>query len=546
MKNKFIYSMTIMLFLLIGRTLGQESKIELVLQEGEKVWAGVINDGQLMPFSNGYSIDLYNENKFNQTQPLLLTNKGQYVWSEEPFAFKVNNNKVLITDSYKAVKVGSYGKTLSEVQRFVSDKFFKASGLMPDSLLFTAPQYNTWIELNLHQNQAAILKYAHAIIDNGMPAGVFMIDDTWQEDYGMWNFHPGRFPNPKAMIDELHTLGFKVMLWVCPFISPDQRLLYGGLKDKKALLLDKKKPTDTWENAKNPIMIPWWNGVSAELDFSNPEAIKWFNGQLDNLVAKYKIDGFKFDAGDFSKIDETHNFYPPKALSKVSLSPNAQSELYTQFGLRFPFNEYRACWKMGGQPLAQRLLDKNHTWKDLQILIPQIVVQGLNGYTFCCPDMIGGGMLKSFEDSTQIDQDLIVRSAQCQALMPMMQFSVAPWRVLDITHFEAVKSAVKLRTKFTPLIMKLAKESAKTGEPIVKNMEFVFPGKGYESIVNQFMLGDNLLVAPMLENKSTRMVVLPEGKWLADDGKSYEGGKSYEITVLLDRIPYFINQKSLK
>ena len=539
MKNKLIYGMTIMLFVLIGRAFGQESNIELVLQVGEKVWAGVINEGELMPITKEYDFDFAGINKSNQIQPLILTNKGQYVWSEEPYAFKVINNKVLITDPFHAVKVGSHGKTLAEVQRFVSDKFFKASGLTPDTLLFTAPQYNTWIELNLHQNQAAILKYAHAIIDNGMPAGVFMIDDTWQEDYGIWNFHPGRFPNPKAMIDELHALGFKVMLWICPFISPDQRLLYYGLKDKKSLLLEKKKPTDTWENAKNPIMIPWWNGVSAELDFSSPEAVKWFNGQLDNLVAKYNIDGFKFDAADFQ-------FYPSNSMSKGNLTANAHSESYTQFGLRFPFNEYRACWKRGGQPLAQRLLDKNHTWEDLQILIPQIIVQGLNGYTFCCPDMIGGGMLKSFEDATKIDQDLIVRSAQCQALMPMMQFSVAPWRVLDKNHFESVKNTVKLRTKFTPLIMKLAKESAKTGEPIVKNMEFVFPGKGYESIVNQFMLGDNLLIAPMLENKPTRTVILPDGKWLADDGKSYNGGKSYEITVPLDRLPYFTNQKSFK
>jgi alpha-glucosidase len=57
------------------------------------------------------------------------------------------------------------------------------------------------------------------------------------------------------------------------------------------------------------------------------------------------------------------------------------------------------------------------------------------------------------------------------------------------------------------------------------------------------MLGDNLLVAPMLENKPTRTVVLPAGKWLADDGKSYKGGKSYEISVPLDRLPYFSKVK---
>ena len=208
-------------------------------------------------------------------------------------------------------------------------------------------------------------------------------------------------------------------------------------------------------------------------------------------------------------------------------------------GLKFSFNEYRACWKMGGKALAQRLQDKAHSWSDLQVLIPQIIVQGLSGYTFCCPDMIGGGMLGTFENAENINQELVVRSAQCQALMPMMQFSVAPWRVLDSTHFQAVKNAVKIRFKFTPIIMKLARESAKTGEPIVKNMEFVFPNQGYETLVDQFMLGDKILVAPMLVSKSTRNVILPKGKWLADDGKIYKGGKTYEINVPLNRLPYF-------
>ena len=544
MHTEFHYlKVSIFLLILNGSVIAQNSTVDFILQPGEKVWAGVISDGHLMPFSKPYTLDFYYENKLNQTQPLLLTNKGQYVWSEEPFQFEIQNDKVVITDKLNKVQFGSHGTTLAEVQRFVSNKFFKASGSMPDSLLFKAPQYNTWIELNYHHNQADILKYAHDIIDNGMPPGVFMIDDTWQEDYGKWDFHPGRFPNPKKMVDELHALGFKVMLWVCPFVSADQKLIYFELKNKKALLMEKSNPDDTWETAKNPIMIRWWDGMSAELDFTNPEAVKWFNKQLDRLVANYQIDGFKFDAGDFSQTSPIHSYFPKNSLSKVSLSPNAQSELYTQFGLRFPFNEYRACWKMGGRPLAQRLLDKNHTWSDLRVLIPQIIVQGLSGYTFCCPDMIGGGMLFSFENSATIDQELIVRSAQCQALMPMMQFSVAPWRVLDKTHLDAVKNAVKLRTKLTPLIMKLAKESAKTGEPIVKNMEFVFPNQGFETMIDQFMLGDKLLVTPMLNAGTKRNVVLPKGKWLADDGTMYKGGKTYEINVPLDRLPYFEKMK---
>jgi alpha-glucosidase len=195
---------------------------------------------------------------------------------------------------------------------------------------------------------------------------------------------------------------------------------------------------------------------------------------------------------------------------------------------------------MGGQPLAQRLQDKSHTWTDLRKLIPNMILEGLSGYPFSCPDMIGGGEWTSFLDESILDQDLIVRSAQLHALMPMMQFSVAPWRVLDTEHLNAVKVAVALRTKFTPLIMQLTHKAATTGEPIIKSMEYVFPAQGFETVVDQFMLGDNLLVAPMLEKgKTSRNVKLPAGKWKASDGTVLKGGKTYPLKAELDQLLYF-------
>ena len=111
---------------------------------------------------------------------------------------------------------------------------------------------------------------------------------------------------------------------------------------------------------------------------------------------------------------------------------------------------------MAGQLLVQRLRDKEHNWADLQKLVPEVVVQGLMGYAFTCPDMIGGGEFMSFLDKNSYDQDLVVQSAQCHALMPMTQFSVAPWRILDNAHLAAVKRAVTLRRRFTSRIMALA------------------------------------------------------------------------------------------
>ena len=169
-----------------------------------------------------------------------------------------------------------------------------------------------------------------------------------------------------------------------------------------------------------------------------------------------------------------------------------------------------------------------------------MLLEGWMGYSFSCPDMIGVGEFNSFINSTTIDQELIVRSAQVHALMPMMQFSVAPWRILDESHLQAVKESIELRKTFTPAILKLAQNAAKTGEPIVRTMEYVFPNSGYANIKDQFLLGNEILVAPVLKKEQhTRDIILPKGKWQGFDGKIYNGSKKISIQVDLATIPYF-------
>jgi len=338
-----------------------------------------------------------------------------------------------------------------------------------------------------------------------MPPGILMIDDNWQEDYGKWNFHKGRFPDPKAMMKELHELGFKVMLWVCPFVSADSDV-YRSLVPKQVFLITPNKesiesilPQKDFRGNPKPQMVDWWNGISAVLDLSKPEAEQWFKGELNRLQKDYGVDGFKFDAGDAE-------FYKT-GVSYGNVSANTQAELFAKVGLDYPLNEYRATWKMGGEPLVQRLRDKGHNWEDLQKLVPQMALSGIMGYPFNCPDMIGGGDFISFLEGSTIDQELLVRSAQVHALMPMMQFSVAPWRVLDEKHFSAVKKAVSLREKFSDYILKTAKQSAQTREPILRPMEYDYPNQGYVNVTDQFLLGEKLLVVPVVKKGVEKITV---------------------------------------
>ena len=480
----------------------------ITLLKNELWWGGAVTFGNEMPFGDKkFAFDLKADRSQNQAMPLLISSEGRWLWSEAAFRYSFRNDQLLIDDAVAKILFGKNGTSLKEAYQYTSKRFFPSSGKWPDSLLVTAPQYNLWIELMYNPNQKAVLDYAHKVLENGLPAGVLMIDDNWTNYYGEFDFNKEKFPDAKNMMKELHTLGFKTMVWVCPFISPDSEV-FRELAAKKLLLLDKEgKENITWRNATKPLLIKWWNGYSACLDLTNPETQKWLKEKLVNLQTKYGVDGFKLDAGD------AYFYNDPNLISFKKVTANEHSKAWGAIGLDYPLNEYRAMWEMAGQPLVERLADKDHSWQALQLLIPNTMAQQLAGYTFTCPDMIGGGQFTSFLPGSKIDQKLIVRSAQVHALMPMMQFSVAPWRILDSVHLQAVKNAVAIRQHYLPQIINVIKQSVITGEPVLRPLEYNFPHQGYIRIKDQFMQGENLMVAPVVTSSDIREVIFPKGKW---------------------------------
>ena len=330
-------------------------QLEWNVLDGEYWWAGLSSRGYQTPYdaTSKATHDLWGDNKGNQAQPLLLSSKGRYIWSEQPIKYVFNQGTLTVTTREGKIDAGKEGANLRDVFEYVSKTYFPSDGNIPDELLFTHPQYNTWIELMYDQNEEDILAYAQAIIDQGYPPGVLMIDDNWQEDYGTWEFSPRRFQDPKGMIDKLHAMGFKVMMWMCPFVSADSAD-FRQLAQEGLLILDPQKTQNIlWANTKNKAaVIRWWNGASACLDLSNPKAQAWFKEELDYLVEEYGVDGFKFDAGDA-------RFYTEGVVSwQQDITPNDHTQFFAEFGLNYPLNEYRASWKMAGLPLAQRLRDK--------------------------------------------------------------------------------------------------------------------------------------------------------------------------------------------
>src|SRR5215210_5753200 len=110
----------------------------------------------------------------NQSAPFLVSSAGRYVWSEQPFTFAFDGASGLQLDGDDVV-ITQEGGTLASAFGAAAGRHFPASGRAPAKLMFTAPQYNTWIEMPYHPTQDAVLGYARGVLAAGLPPGLIMI-----------------------------------------------------------------------------------------------------------------------------------------------------------------------------------------------------------------------------------------------------------------------------------------------------------------------------------------------------------------------------------
>ena len=152
----------------------------------------------------------------------------------------------------------------------------------------------------------------------------------------------------------------------------------------------------------------------------------------------------------------------------------------------------------------------------------------------------GGGMVPDFHrDGFVFDEELFVRYCQVAAMFPMMQFSRAPWKVLSENNQKICLDAVGLHGDLAEYIIQTAKRCAASGEPMIRNLEYAYPHSGYATVNDEFLLGEDILVAPQLKKSmSTRQVVIPDGIWEDAAGKKYRKG-NYTVDTPITVIPVF-------
>lgn len=419
----------------------------------------------------------------------------------------------------------SSAANIKEVHNFEAGKRFERPTGIPDERMITSPVWSTWARYHKNIDQNTVLNFAKEINQHGFPNAQLEIDDMWESHYGDFVFDKKKFPDAREMVKELKALGFRVTLWVYPFVNRNSDAYAGGqqyfLRNKENKVAD----------------VHWWDGAGAAVDFTMPAASVWFQHRLEKLKNDTGLTAFKFDAGETNWLGKEVKFFN----STIDKCPNWYTYHYVSTCAKLGGNiEVRSAFRSQRLPIFVRMMDRESNWgrvDGLRSLVPTALTMSMSGYSFMLPDMIGGNGMPT--------EELFVRWLQANTFLPSLQFSVVPWQFSEAT-VKIAKKFVELHTKYAPKIIELMrKQTTTSGEPLIRPMWWVEPeDSNTYTIDDQFMLGDDVLVAPVVEKgHTTKQVYLPRGEWIEqNDHKTYTGPGRVTVSAPIEVLPYFVRK----
>jgi len=422
------------------------------------------------------------------------------------------------------------GKTARDTHMAAIQRFLMKPTGFPAENMVRNPIWSTWTRYYRDIDENVVRTFANEIVNHNF-TGQFEIDDDWEICYGALTFRESKFPNIRTLTTDLKALGFTVTLWTHPFINKACEPYYSNALSNEYLVRDFNGSPDTH----------WWNSdtyQAAYVDFTNPNASKWFTDHLIDLRTSSGVDGFKFDAGETSWAPPD-----PRLVGIVTNHPNTITTDFVRAVAAFgPLSEVRSGWLTQDLPIFVRMLDKDSRWSwnnGLPTLVTTLLQLNMVGYPLVLPDMIGGN---GYDDSPP-DKEMFIRWLQASVFMPSLQFSFVPWQFDDDT-VTISKKYTDLHAAYTELIMTRFALAVSAGEPVNPPMWWISPSdRTAHQIDDQYLLGETILAAPVLrQGQITRHVYLTEGTWRdGNTGTIYTGPKwLMDYPAPLDTLPYFI------
>ena len=466
------------------------------------------------PFvKNGQSVDIWNADGDTSTEqsykniPFYLTNKGYGVLVNHPemVSFEVATEMVTRTEfSVEGCYLDYFlinGPTMKEVLTRYTDLTGKPTLPAPWT-------FGLWLSTSFTTNydEETVMSFVDGMLDRGIPLRTFHFDCFWMKEFHWSDFtwDSRVFPDPEGMLKRIKAKGLNICVWINSYIGQESCLFDEGAA--KGYFI-KRKNGQVWQ---------WdmWQPGMAIVDFTNPDAYKWFQDKLEILM-DMGVDCFKTDFGeriptedvvyfDGSDPKKMHNYYTylyNKCVYELLERKRGKGEAVlfarsaTVGGQKFPVHWGGDCWS---------------DYESMEESLRGGLSLCSSGFGFWSHD-IGGFESTSTADVYKRWVAFGLLSSHSR-LHGSSSYRV-PW-AYDEEAVDVVRFFTRLKAKMMPYLYKTSIDTSLSGIPTMRSMVLEYTeDKTCHYVDKQYMLGDNLLVAPIFNDQSIAEYYLPKGTW---------------------------------
>lgn len=406
-----------------------------------------------------------------------------------------------------------------------------------------------------YKTQDEVLHVAKRLRKESLPADVVHLDIHYMDRYRVFTFSPERFPTPRALHDELRALGFRTLAIVDPGVSvapypvydqgkragifcttSDQRLYEGKVWPGATVFPDftQAKARDAWARFHAPLLEA---GVGGFWNDMNDPVLKV--GAVYDPLAEDVRHGEYGEVPHRRVRNQYANLMAEATVQALtSTRPHERHFVLTRSAC-LGIQRFSAVWT--GDNLS--------SWEHLRRNLHDVVNLGLSGVPVCGADIggFGGRTGKLGAVKWRPPAELFVRWMELGALLPFMRVHTTlysprqePWS-FGKAALQHCRRQLQRRYQLLPLFYRLALEAHETGLPLVRPL-WLAHDVDAAGALDQLMLGDALLAAPVLEAGATsRKVTLPPGAWIDfDTGEVLVGGRTVVRQAPLGHCPLFI------
>ncbi len=462
---------------------------------------------------NGQVVDVWNADGGTGSEqaykniPFCLTSAGYGVLVNDPgrVSFEVASEAVNRLQFSVPGQSLEYLVIYGPEPRAILRNYTALTGRPPE---LPAWSYGLWLSTSFttSYDEATVTSFIDGMAERGLPLSVFHFDTFWMREFRWCDFEwdPRTFPDPAGMLARLKARGLRVCVWINPYIAQASPLFAEG---KAQGYLLHRRDGDVWQTDQ------WQPGMGV-VDFTNPAARDWYAAKLDALL-DMGVDCFKSDFGERIPVEDVeyfdgadpermHNYYSYLYNQTVfellrKRRGDADAVVFarsaTAGSQRFPVH-----W--GG--------DCDATFDAMAQMLRGGLSLGLTGFGYWSHD-IGG--FEGTPDAAVYKRWIAFGLLSSHSRLHGSGSYRVPW-LFDEEAVDVLRKFTRLKMRLMPYLLGAARQAAADGTPIMRAMALAFPGDPACTYLDrQYMLGDDLLVAPVLTESGEVTYYVPAGTW---------------------------------